>query len=74
MLVYKLFQRRILEVRDADAGRLLTMRVENTKSSSYKPQCGRPDISPITAAATPITCKTQANIPHRYIEIVESPI
>ena len=31
------------------------MRVENTKSSSYSPQCGRPDMSPTTAAATPIT-------------------
>ena len=36
----------------------LTMMVEKTKSSSYKPQYGLDDISPRTAAPTPITCMT----------------
>ena len=34
----------------------LTMIVEKTKSSSYKPQYGLEDMSPRTAAPTPITC------------------
>lgn len=37
----------------------LTIKVENTKSSSYKPQYGLEDMSPITAAPTPITCKNE---------------
>ena len=36
-----------------------TTRVENTKSSSFKPQLGRVDMSPITEADTPMICKTR---------------
>ena len=34
----------------------LTTKVEKTKSSSYNPQYGREDISPTTAAPTPMIC------------------
>ena len=34
----------------------LTTMVEKTKSSSYKPQYGREDMSPTTAAPTPMIC------------------
>lgn len=34
----------------------LTMMVLKTKSSSYSPQYGRDDMSPTTAAPTPMTC------------------
>ena len=44
----------------------LTTKVENTKSSSYKPQYGRDDMSPTTAAPTPMICTV--------IELSEYPV